>query len=93
MCFYAGRIVKRKSEILEPHTGLCGLSNVQLEDCTDDINCFLSIVGYSFMAMTVWNISPLNMNLAATVLSGIGSNAVISLSCKQLIAENSNFNV
>ncbi|GFX32044.1 uncharacterized protein TNCV_4098941 [Trichonephila clavipes] len=77
MCFYAGRMVKSKSEILEPLTGLCGLSNVQLENCTEDIHFFLGIVGYSSMAMTVWNISPLNMNLAATVLGGIGSNAVI----------------
>ncbi|GFY72994.1 uncharacterized protein TNIN_491351 [Trichonephila inaurata madagascariensis] len=77
MCFYAGRMVKSKSEILEPLTGLCGLNNVQLENCTDDIHFFLGIVGYSSMAMTVWNISPLNMNLAATVLGGIGSNAVI----------------
>ncbi|GFQ70714.1 uncharacterized protein TNCT_282591 [Trichonephila clavata] len=77
MCFYAGRMVKIKSVILEPLTGLCGLCDSQMEDCVDEIHFFLCIVGYSSMAMTVWNISPLNMNLASTLFGVIGSNAVI----------------
>ncbi|GFX12235.1 uncharacterized protein TNCV_1103531 [Trichonephila clavipes] len=77
MCFYPGRMVKSKSVILEPLTGLCGLCDAQMEDCVDDIHFFLCIVGYSSMAMTVWNISPLNMNLASTLLGVIGSNAVL----------------
>ncbi|GFS64202.1 roundabout homolog 2 [Trichonephila inaurata madagascariensis] len=77
MCFYAGRMVKSKSMIVEPLTGLCGLCDSQMEDCVDEIHFFLCIVGYSSMAMTVWNISPLNMNLASTLLGVIGSNAVL----------------
>ncbi|GFS94057.1 uncharacterized protein TNCV_1810781 [Trichonephila clavipes] len=77
MCFYAGRMAKSKSELLEPLSGLCGLSNSQMEDCAEEIHFFLCIVGHSSMSMTVWNISPLNVNLAATLLGVIGSNAVI----------------
>ncbi|GFQ92657.1 uncharacterized protein TNCT_134831 [Trichonephila clavata] len=77
MSMYAGRIVESKNHILDRLVGLCGLNNNQMEHCIKDIHFFVSIVGHSNMAMTVWNIFFLTKGTAITIISGLISYAII----------------
>ncbi|GFU02534.1 uncharacterized protein NPIL_454391 [Nephila pilipes] len=77
ICVYAGRITENKTEILDRLVELCGLKHNIKGHSIKDIHLFVSIIGHSNMALTVWNIFPLTKNTAITILSGIVSYSVI----------------
>ncbi|GFU89399.1 uncharacterized protein TNCV_1783811 [Trichonephila clavipes] len=77
--FYGGRVSEVKTKILDSliRLGMVTQSRVEGDNYIEDMQFFITIVGNSDMAMTMWNIMPLRRSIAVSLLSVIGSYSII----------------